>query len=127
MSQKPSLPAALLRPVGLEEQKLPSGVGVRYLYQPGELEGGRRRAAVPVWSLEVYRFGRSVIEPDEPVLYYQDTACSYTVITCGPARGFVREELLVVAFDIQLPPPKFLRNKAPLYMHSSLADRPTKV
>ena len=31
------------RPVGLQEQKLPSGVGVRFLYQPGELDGGRRR------------------------------------------------------------------------------------
>ena len=69
------------RPVGLEEQRLPSGVGVRYLYQPGELEGGRRRATDPVWSLGVYRLGRSVIKPDKPVLYYlQD----------GPQRGFVR-------------------------------------
>ena len=36
------------RPVGLREQKLPSGVGVRFLYQPGELESGRRRATDPV-------------------------------------------------------------------------------
>ena len=83
------------RPVGLEEQKVPSGVGVRYLYQPGELEGGRRRATDPVLSLEVHRLGRSVTKPDEPVLYYlQD----------GPPRGFVREELLVVSPDTQLPP-----------------------
>ena len=27
-------------PIGLKEQTLPSDVGVRYLYQPGELEGG---------------------------------------------------------------------------------------
>ena len=51
VSQKPSLPT--LRLVGLDEQKLPSGVGVRYLYQPGELGGGRRRSTDPVWSLEV--------------------------------------------------------------------------
>ena len=38
------------RPDGLEEQKLSSGVGVRFLYQPGELEGGHRRATDPVWS-----------------------------------------------------------------------------
>ena len=82
-AQKPFLPAD--RPFGLQEQKLPSGVGVRYLYQPGELEGGRRRATDPVWSLEVYRLGRSVTKPGEPVLYYlQD----------GPPRRFVREELL---------------------------------
>ena len=99
VAQKPSstVPG---RPVGLREQKLPSGVGVRYLYQPGELEGGRRRATDPVWSLRVYRLGRSVTKPDEPVLYYlQD----------GPPRGFVREELLVVPPDTQLPPDGVLR------------------
>ena len=46
VTQKPSLPAE--RPIGLKEQKLPSGVGVRYLYLPGELEGGRRRGTDPV-------------------------------------------------------------------------------
>ena len=37
LTQKPSsvVPG---RPLGLKEQKVPSGVGVRYLYQPGELE-----------------------------------------------------------------------------------------
>ena len=99
VAQKPSstVPG---RPVGLREQKLPSGVGVRYLYQPGELEGGRRRATDPVWSLRVYRLGRSVTKSDEPVLYYlQD----------GPPRGFVREELLPVPADTQLPPDGVLR------------------
>ena len=69
VAQKPSF-VVPDRPVGLKEQRLPSGVGVRYLYQPGELEGGRRRATDPVWSLEVCRLGRSVTKPDEPVLYY---------------------------------------------------------
>ena len=99
VTQKPSS-VVPDRPVGLEEQRLPSGVGVRYLYQPGELEGGRRRATDPVWSLEVYRLGRSVTKPDEPVLYYlQD----------GPPRCFVREELLVVPPDTQLPPDGVLK------------------
>ena len=98
-TQKPSsvVPG---RPVGLEKRKVPSGVGVRYLYQPGELEGGRRRSTDPVWSLEVHRPRRSVTKPDEPVLYYlQD----------GPPRGFVREELLVVPPDTQLPPDGVLK------------------
>ena len=93
-TQKPSstVPG---RHVGLREQKLPSGVGVRYLNQPGELEGGRRRATDPVWSLTVHRLGRSVTKPGEPVLYYlQD----------GPQRGFVREELLHEPPDTQLTP-----------------------
>jgi len=94
VAQKPSstVPG---RVVGLAEQKLPSGIGVRYLYQPGELEGGRRRATDPVWSLRVHRLGRSVAKPDEPVLYY---------LADGPSRGFVREELLPVPADTQLPP-----------------------
>ena len=88
------------RPVGLKEQRFPLGVGVRYLYQPGELEGGRRRATDPLWSLTVHRLGRSVTKSDEPVLYYlQD----------GPQRGFVREELLVVPPDTQLPPDGVLK------------------
>ena len=89
------------RLVGLSEQKLPSGVGVHYLYQPGELEGGRHRATDPVWSLTVHRLGRSVTKPDEPAaLYYLDD---------GPQRGFVHEELLVVPLDTQLPPDGVLR------------------
>ena len=37
------------------ESLLPRGVKVRYLYQPGELEGGeRRRATDPIWFLDFY-------------------------------------------------------------------------
>ena len=90
------------RPVGVQEEKLPSGAGVRYLYQPGELEGGRRRATDPVWSLKIHRLGGSFTMSGDPVLYYlQD----------GPQRGFVREELLVVPTDTQLPPDKVLRQR----------------
>ena len=94
-TQKPSsvVPG---RPLGLKEQKVPSGIGVRYLYQPGELEDGRGRATDPVWSLEVYRLGRSVTKPDEPVLYYLQG-------DDAPHRGFIREELLAVPSDTQLP------------------------
>ena len=90
------------RPFGLKEQKVPSGVGVRYLYQPDELESGRRRATDPLWPLEVYRLKRSVTKPDEPVLYYLQS-------DGAPQRGFVREELLAVASDTQLPPDEVLR------------------
>ena len=49
---KPTTPYS--RPVGLNEKKLekklPPQVRVRYLYQPGELEGGGRRATYPIWS-----------------------------------------------------------------------------
>ena len=83
-----------LRPVGVNEKKLPSGLSVRYLYQPGELEGGRRRATDPIWSLNVYEIEKIIIKPDTPVIYY---------LFDGPKRWFVREELLVVPPDTQLP------------------------
>lgn len=93
VAQEPSSPAK--HPVGLKEKKLPSNISLRYLYQPGELEGGRRRATDPIWSLTTHQIMRSVTKPNEPVLYYlQD----------GPGRGFSREELLVVPPNTQLPP-----------------------
>ena len=99
VAQKPSsvTPGRL---VGIKEQKLPSDVRVRYLYQPGELEGGQhRRATDAIWSLQVYRLARAVAKSGAPVVYYLES---------GPARGFVREELLVVPSDTQQPPKRLL-------------------
>ena len=92
VSANPSTP--YLRPVGVNEKKLPSGSSVRYLYQHGELEGGRRRAADPIWSLNVYEIENIMIKPNAPVIYH---------LFDGPKRWFVREELLVVPPDKQLP------------------------
>jgi len=61
-------------------------VTVRYLYQPGELEGGKKRVTDPIWSLKVFSIERSFTKHEQPVLYY---------LRDGPKRGFVREELLV--------------------------------
>ena len=83
------------RPVGLAEKKLPPLINVRYLYQPGELEGGAKRATDPIWSLKVYQVVENRTKPDQPVVYY---------LSDGPKRGFVREELLVVPPNTQLPP-----------------------
>jgi len=80
----------------LEKAKkiLLSLVQARYLYQPGELEGGVKRATDPIWSLKVYSIERSFTKPDKPVLYY---------LRDGPKRGFVREELLIVPPNTILP------------------------
>ena len=83
------------RPVGESEKLLPSLVQVRYLYQPGELEGGTKRATDPIWSLKVYSIERSFTKPHQPVLNY---------LPNGPKRDFVHEELLVVPPNTQLPP-----------------------
>ena len=82
--------------------RLPPGVLVQYLYAPGEGEGGeRRRATDPIWSLEIYNLSRSVVSSNQPVLYYLSKG--------GPKRGFVREELLVVPDDTELPPKSVLK------------------
>jgi len=67
-------------------EKLPSGVGVRYLYHPGKLEGVYRRATEPLCSLQVYRLRRAVPKHGEPVLYY---------LLDGSTSGFVRAEVHV--------------------------------
>jgi len=49
-----SNPTGLKRPVGLDKNRLPPEVTVRYLLKPGEDEGGeKRRATDPVWRLEI--------------------------------------------------------------------------
>jgi len=69
VAQKPSYLVAGC-PVGLEQKKLPSGVDVRYLYQPGKLDRVCLRATEPVCYLQVYRLRRAVPKHGEPVLYY---------------------------------------------------------
>ena len=85
VTSKPS--TVYYRHFGLNEKKLPPLVNVRYLYQPGELEGWTNRATDPIWSLKVYQIERNVTKPNEPVVYYLSDRLK---------RGFVHEELLVV-------------------------------
>ena len=79
-----------------EEKVLPVDGLYRYLYQPGELEGGdRRRATDLVWSWNSYRLDRIVEDSGHRVLYY---------LADGPQRAFVREELMVISEDTEVPP-----------------------
>ena len=68
---------------------------MRYLYYPGELEGGGRQASDPIWSLKVYNIDKVVTKLDAPAVYY---------LFDGPKRGFVGEELMVVPPGTVLPP-----------------------
>ena len=69
---------------------------VRYLFAPGEYEGGeRRRATDPVWSLGIFELSHSKVSPDQPDLYY---------LSGGPKRSFVREELQIVPEASEAPP-----------------------
>ena len=72
---KPSTPYS--RPVGVNEKKLPPLINVRYLYQPGELEGGTKRATDPIWSLKVYQVVENRTKPNEPVVYYLKVECDH--------------------------------------------------
>ena len=45
--------------------------------------------------MKVYQVVKNMTKPNEPVIYY---------LSDGPKRGFVREELLVVPPNTQLPP-----------------------
>ena len=73
-----------------EEKLLDVGTKVRYLYEPGELEGqiykGQRvkRSTDPILSVDVYRIKDRYVQKQQPTLYYLDR---------GPKRSFVFEEL----------------------------------
>ena len=73
-----------------EEKLLDVGTTVRYLYEPGELEGyqykgeRRKRSTDPIWSVDVYKIKDRYVQRHQPTLYHLDG---------GPKRSFVFEEL----------------------------------
>ncbi len=89
------------RPVGYNEPLLPSYTEVRHLLEPGELEGGRRRATDCNWSPEVFTIDSYLIKENQPILYK---------LYKGPRRSFVREELQIVRTDTVLPPKYILKH-----------------
>ena len=72
------------------EKLLDIGTKVRYLYEPGELEGQqyrgerRKRSTDPIWSVDVYKVKNRYVQKYQPTLYYLDG---------GPKRSFAFEEL----------------------------------
>ena len=65
-----------LQPVkNYEEKLLDVGTKVRYLYEPGELEGQqyggerKRRSTDPIWSVDVYKIKDRYIKEYQPTLY----------------------------------------------------------
>ena len=81
-----------------DEVRLSPFAKLRYLFAPGEYEGGeRRRATDPVWSFGIFELSHSKVSPDQPVMCY---------LSGGPKRSFVREELQVVPKDSEAPPKK---------------------
>ena len=84
------------QPQRVTTQPLLSDVTVRYLYEPGELEGGKRRATDPIWSVTTHRISTITRSTGRPPIYRLDST--------APQRGFTREQLQVIPDDTQLPP-----------------------
>ena len=80
-----------------KEQPLETDGLYRYLYEPGELEGGRdRRATGMIWSWNTYRLDHIVEDEGHRTLYY--------LAEPAPTRAFVSEELMQIPEDTELPP-----------------------
>lgn len=86
-------------PIGFKEKRLSYYDNVRYLLMPSDQEGGRRRAGDMNWSSQIYHIRECLVQKNQPVLYWLINDQSK-----GPERSFVREELLVVPDDTELPP-----------------------
>ena len=63
-----------------EDKLLDVGTKVRYLYEPGELEGYQYKGR----SVDVYKIKDRYVQKHQPTLYYLDA---------GPKRSFIFEEL----------------------------------
>ena len=76
-----------------KEKLLDVGTKVRYLYEPGELEGQqyggerRKRSTDPLWSVKVYKIKDRYVQKHQPTLYYLDG---------GPKRYYVLKELQTI-------------------------------
>ena len=74
-----------------EEKLLDVGTKVRYIYEPGELEGyqykseRRKQSTDPIWLVDVYRIKDRYIQKQQPTLWYLDG---------GPKRSSVFEEMI---------------------------------
>ena len=68
----------------------------RYLLQPGEEHDNQRKRAMDrSWSKKIYRLREIVEDSGNRVMYY---------LKNGPERAFVKEELMLIPEDTELPP-----------------------
>ena len=78
------------------EDKLPDDRLYRYLLQPGEEhDDQRKRATDRIWSKGTYRLGEVVSSLGNRVMYF---------LRDGPERSFVKEELMLIPEETELPP-----------------------
>ena len=78
------------------EDTLPEDGLYCYLLQPSEEHDDQRRRAVDrIWSKKTYRLREIVQDQGNHVIYY---------LKDGPERAFVKEELMLIPEDTELPP-----------------------
>ena len=87
-NEKPH-PVIQNRPVG---KPISPDAALRYLYQPGDQEGGQRRATDPIWSVSIHKISHYIVLQGIKVYYLMPPALQI---------GFVTEELLIVPADTQ--------------------------
>src|SRR6266480_3878116 len=92
-------------PIGYNKDRLAYDVSVRYFLEPSDLEGGRHCAGDMNWSFQIYHICESLIQKNQPVLYWLVDDNSK-----GSERSFVREELLAIPDNTELPPQWVLMN-----------------
>ena len=81
-----------------KEDVLPRDGFYRYLYQPGELEGGQQKCATNmIWSWKTFRLDHIIENPGQLFLYYlsEDKA---------PERAFVKDVLMLIPENREVPP-----------------------
>ena len=79
-----------------KEEVAPEDGLYRYLLQPGEEHNDQKRWATDkIWSKKTYRLDKIIENPGQRVLYY---------LAEGPERAFVREELMLIPENTELPP-----------------------
>ena len=66
-----------------------------------DYKGGRRRATDPIWSTKIFIIESMTVKSRQPVMYRLADMDNEQSI---PKRYFVREELLIVPSDTELPP-----------------------
>lgn len=102
LRRTPKIKVTYKRPVGFDEKYIPVDSKVRYLLLPEDLEGKKRRATDPNWSLLAFDIDRIIIEEDKPILYYLKKNEEEDI--SPPKRSFVREELIIDDPEYELPP-----------------------
>ena len=103
------------RGVGVREKPLSTTAMYRFLYQPGELEGGTKHATDPIWSLGVYYIDHYDVKLAQPITYYlargsevEARSISRNLLSATtvdpPKRSFVASELKAVLRGTELSP-----------------------